>query len=52
VELLGFRTRDGDVAGEREITFTCGAAPVSAVSRLAGDLKGLAGVREVRVGRP
>ena len=52
VELLGFRIRDGDVAGERELTFNCGAAPASAVARLADDLKGLAGVREVLIGRP
>ncbi len=52
VELLGFRIRDGEVAGERELKFTCGAAPASAVARLADDLKGLAGVREVLVGRP
>lgn len=52
VEVFGFRIRDGEMADEREITFTCGAAPESAVSRLADELKGLSGMREVVVGRP
>jgi putative Mg2+ transporter-C (MgtC) family protein len=50
VEFLGVRVRDGEKPGERAIELTCGAAPASAILRLAADLKSIAGVREVASG--
>jgi putative Mg2+ transporter-C (MgtC) family protein len=47
VEIHSVRLREGNGAGEREVEVTCGPAPASTSLRLAGELKQLAGVREV-----
>ncbi len=47
VPILGVRVRDGERPEEREIRLTCGPIPAPAALRLAEDIKGIAGVREV-----
>jgi hypothetical protein len=46
VRLRGPEAEAGDV---RRVEFSCAAAPASAALRLAADLKGLPGVREVEL---
>ncbi len=49
LEIVGLRVREGKRPGDREIEVACGTAPISAVLRLADELQGLSGVREVSV---
>jgi putative Mg2+ transporter-C (MgtC) family protein len=47
VEILGFRVRDGERHGERQLEVACGASTLATALSLAAALKGIPGVREV-----
>jgi putative Mg2+ transporter-C (MgtC) family protein len=49
VEIRGVRVRDGDAPGERDIEIACGPSSAPAALKLAADLKGTEGVREVSI---
>jgi hypothetical protein len=49
LEVMGLRLRHGEYAGESTVEVSCGAATAAAVLRLAAELQGIEGVREVLV---
>ncbi len=52
LEVIGLRVRQGEKAGEREVEVSCGPSTTAVVLKLAAELQGIEGVREVHVGGP